>query len=121
MLTYSLVQVIALMLDYSLFGILIYLGTSNISAFVAAKVISIFFCLYCHIYITFSKQTIRDRGNLIYVILSVLSPLASTALFVVLSDVILNILARKFITDLIMGAINYVIIDKLIFSGKKNI
>jgi len=88
-------------------------------AFVMAKFFSVGFSLFCHIYITFAAKKIRIRGKLIYVMQSILSPLASTTVFLFMPDIISIIAARKILTDFMMGTINYVILDKLVFTDRK--
>lgn len=118
-LSYSIVQLSALILDYIIFAIFIYLGSSGFFAFLFAKLLSILFCLYCHIHLVFVAKRKKIWGNLFYVVLVIVSPLASMLTFIFLSDVILNIFGRKFISDLIIGLINYIVIDKFIFTEKK--
>ena len=117
--TYFGVQVSTLLLDYFLFGIIIFLGYSSILAFVLAKILTVGFSLWCHIYLTFSTKEIRIKGKLIYLMQSILSPLASTTVFLFIPDIISNIYVKKILTDFMMGIINYVVLDKLVFTERK--
>ena len=116
---YSIVQLSAFLLDYIIFAVLIYFESNSSFAFLIAKLISILFCLYCHTQLVFVAKRKTIWGNLIYSMLVIVSPLASMLIFIFLSDVILNVFGRKFTSDLMIGIINFIIIDKLIFTEKK--
>jgi len=115
---YYIVQLVAIFIDYTLFLFLLANEFNNTQSFIIAKVISASFSFYLHYTKTFPSSSVSLKGKFLYVIQHLVSPSLTSIIFWIIESLVSQSLISKLISDLMVGTLNFFIMNFLIFKQK---